>query len=153
MKTYLVLAGVALVFILLIVRFFFTERNSSAKEREWFAHNVRYEFSVTVDSIVLYGAHTGRLYCRVAEGNPNVYREDSLKNSLKKHDKLRIVLQRKADSVAFVLQNANQVTKGDSIRISSKQNTLQVFRSGKLVSNTPLSDAVVGWGRVAIGNP
>lgn len=150
MKTYLILGGVALVFFLLLIRFIFVEKGSHEAEREWFTRNLKYEFSVTVDSVKMFNPTTGRIHARIVEGNPLIYREDSLKNSFKKHEKLRFISNHRQDSVYFVLLNANLVRKGDSIRISSEQNNITVFHKGEQVSAISFSDTITGWGKAPL---
>ncbi len=146
------MAGVALVFLLLVVRFFFTERNTHEKEREWFARNLKYEFSVTIDSVHIFNRTTGRLHGSITAGYPLTYREDSLRNSLKKYEKLQFISKQRGDSITFILYNANEIEKGDSLRISSTENSITVFRTGKQLSSTPLSGTLNGWGKAPIGN-
>lgn len=145
MKTFLILAGVALVCLLLIIKIFFSEFNSHEKEREWFIRNLRYEFSVAVDSV----QRQNRTFVDgwVTAGNPKFYREDSLKNSLEEHEKLMLVNRYRNDSVRFIVKLPEEIRKGDSIRISSKDNSITVFRGGNLVTKAKLSELIIGWGK------
>lgn len=146
MKTFLIFAGVGLVCLFLIVRFFFSEFNTHEKEREWFVQNLRYEFSVEIDSV----QKNYRTFARgrVTAGDPRFYREDSLKNSLKKHERLLLVTKYHNDSIRFTLDEfAGEILKGDSIRFSSKANSVTGFRAGKQVFTAQLSDVITGWGK------
>lgn len=146
MKTFLIFAGVGLVCLLLMIRFFFSEFNSHEKEREWFVRNLRYEFSITVDSVQRH--YRTFAHGRITAGDPHFYREDSLKNSLKKHERLLLITKYKNDSIRFILEEfTGEIRKGDSIRFSSKENSVTGFRAGKKVLTVKLSDVLSGWGK------
>jgi hypothetical protein len=146
-KTLLILGGVGLLCLLLIIRLFFKQDNRMMDEREWFASALGYEFSARVDSVRMFNEHTGRLWCRLTAGDPQVDREDSLKRSFKEHDMLYLIFHRSADSIIFLVPNGNLVAKGDSVRVSSQKNTIQFFREGKQVATDQLSNTLTGYGR------
>jgi hypothetical protein len=89
----------------------------------------------------------GRLLCRLTSGNPQIHREDSLKPLFKEHDMLYLIFQQSGDSITFLVPNGKLVEKGDSVRISSKKNTIQFFRDGKEVATDKLSNTLTGFGR------
>src|SRR5688572_137099 len=146
-KTLLVLGGIGLFCLLLIIRLFFRQDSRMTEERKWFATALRYEFSAKVDSIRMFNEHTGRLWCRVTSGDPQVDREDSLKRHFKEHDKLYLIFHKSADSIIFIIPNGNLVSKGDSVRVSSKNNSIQFFRDNQLVAKDELSNTLTGFGR------
>ena len=146
-KTLLIIGGIGLLCLLLLARLVFKQKSGFADEREWFAKALRYEFSARVDSVRMFNEHTGRLWCRVTEGDPQVHREDSLKRLFKEHDMLYLIFHRSADSIIFIVPNGNLVAKGDSVRISSQENTIQFFRGGKQVATDQLSTSLTGYGR------
>jgi hypothetical protein len=132
---------------LLVVRLFFNQNSSMSEEREWFVKGLRYEFSAQVDSVRMLNENTGRLLCRLTSGNPQIHREDSLKPLFKEHDMLYLIFQQSGDSITFLVPNGKLVEKGDSVRISSKKNTIQFFRDGKEVATDKLSNTLTGFGR------
>lgn len=144
-KNLLIFGGIALVFVLLVVRLFVVERNRIAAEQEWFVKEVGYEFSVTVDSIRMYNSAGGVLRGRITAGNPQTQREDSLKKFFKKHEMLYLVFKRSSDSINLILPYANRVSKGDSIRIDSKENLILVFRQGEEVTRAPMSESLTAF--------
>ena len=146
-KSLLILGVIGLVCFLLVARLFFRQNNRMTSEREWFAGALRYEFSAKVDSVRMFNANTGRLWCRITAGDPQVHREDSLKQSFKDHDMLYLIFHRSADSIIFIVPNGNLVAKGDSVRVSSRTNTIQFFREGKQVATDELSNTLTGFGR------
>jgi hypothetical protein len=147
-RTLLIVGGIALFCLLLIIRLFFRQNSGMVEEREWFASALRYEFSARVDSVRMFNKHTGRLWCRLTSGDPQVDREDSLKRSFKKHDMLYLIFHRSADSIIFLVPNVgNLVAKGDSVRVSSQKNTIHFFRDGKQVATDQLSNTLTGFGR------
>ena len=146
-RSLLIVGGVGLLSVVLIVRLFFRQDNRRNDEREWFASALQYEFSARVDSVRMFNAHTGRLWCRITAGDPQTDREDSLKRSFKEHDMLYLIFHRSADSIIFIVPNGNLVAKGDSVRVSSETNTIQFFREGKQVATDQLSNTLTGYGR------
>ena len=146
-KTLLILGGIGLLCLLLVIRLFFRQGSSMTEEREWFVSALRYEFSAQVDSVRMFNEHTGRLWCRLTAGDPQVDREDSLKRSFKEHDMLYLIFHRSADSIVFIVPNGNLVAKGDSVRVSSQKNTIQFFRDGKQVATDQLTNTLTGYGR------
>lgn len=146
-KTLLILGGIGLVCVLLIAWNLFRQSSNMVGEREWFAKALRYEFSARVDSVRMFNEHTGRLWCRLTAGDPQVHREDSLKRSFREHDMLYLIFHRSADSIIFIVPNGNLIAKGDSVRVSSQQNTIRFFRDGKQVASDHLSTTLTGFGR------
>ncbi|MDZ4714891.1 MAG: hypothetical protein SH819_05420 [Cytophagales bacterium] len=146
-KTLLILGGIALLMGLLFARLVFRDRSTLINERHWFAHALRYEFSAQVDSVRMFNQHTARLWCRITAGDPQTYREDSLKRYFKKHDMLYLIFHRSGDSIIFIVPNGELVAPGDSVRVSSQKNTIQFFRAGKHVAADSLSAALTGFGR------
>jgi len=146
-RTIVIVGGIALVCILLVARLLFRQNSGMTTEREWFAKSLRYEFSARVDSIKMFNQHTGKLLCRVTAGHPQAHREDSLKTLFKQHDMLYLIFHQAADSIIFIVPNANQVSPGDSVRVSSKHNTIEFFRAGQAEATISLSDALTGYSR------
>lgn len=146
-KTLLILGGIGLVCTLLIARLFFRQHNRVEEEREWFVKNVRYEFSAQVDSVELINEHVGRLLCRIVSGHAQTSREDSLKRHFKEHDMLYLIFHHSGDSILFIARDAHLVNKNDSIRVSSENNSIQIFRDGKQIATDKLSNILTGYGR------
>jgi hypothetical protein len=146
-KTLLILGGIGLVAMLLVIRLFFKQSNGMREEREWFVKGLRYEFSAQVDSIRMFNENTGRLWCRITSGNPQVHREDSLKLSFKEHDMLYLIFHQSGDSIIFLVPNGKEIAKGDSVRVSSEKNSIQFFRDERVVATDELSNTLTGYGR------
>ena len=147
-KTLLILGGIALLCMLLIARLLFVQNSGMTEERAWFTKELRYEFSAQVDCVWMFNENAGRLRCLITSGDPQVHREDSLKKLFKKHDMLYLIYKRSADSITFILPNlVNLVSRGDSVRVSSSENTIQFFRAGKQVATGSLSVTLTGFSR------
>lgn len=146
-KTLLILGGVALVFILLVVRLFVVGSSNAKTEQEWFARELKYEFSATVDSVKMFNGASGTLRARIIAGDPKIYREDSLKRHFKTHDMMYLIFRHSSDTILFVLPFANQVQKGDSIRFSSTKNRIEAFRNHQSVFYHPLSESLIAYKR------
>lgn len=145
-RSLLILGSIAIISILLIVRLVFVHKNKLGEEKKWFAKSLQYEFSVTIDSIFLYNQYGGRVMAHVTNGNPQFYREDSLKNHFEEHSMMYFVYRHSGDSVTFVLPFANKLKEGDSLRISSSADKMIIFRAGKLVTPELFSTSIVGYG-------
>lgn len=147
-RTILILGGIALLMLLLTVRMLFKQKSTVTDERKWFVKALRYEFSAKVDSVWMFNQDAGRLRCLLTAGDPQIDREDSLKKLFKHHDMLYLIFKRSMDSVTFVLTNhANMVAKGDCVRVSSRENSIQFFRDGKPVAADSLSETLTGFSR------
>jgi hypothetical protein len=146
-KTLLIFGSIGLLCLLLIIRNLFKQNAGLTEEREWFAQALRYEFSARVDSVRMFNEHTGKLWCRLTAGDPQIHREDSLKRSFKEHDMLYLIFHRSADSIIFIVPNGNLVAKGDSVRVSSQENSVRFFRGKKQVAIEQLSSTLTGYGR------
>ena len=146
-KTLLILGGIFLVCFLLVVRLFFRQQTSMGDERVWFAKAVGYEFSANVDSIRMLNPQTGRLWCHITSGSAKSYREDSLKQSFKVHDMLYFIIKQDRDSITFLLPNADLVERDDSVVVSSKNNSVRVFRGDSAIANDEFAKVLTGFGR------
>ncbi|HTF21796.1 MAG TPA: hypothetical protein VK658_27140 [Chryseolinea sp.] len=146
-KTLLILGGIGLLGMLLVARLFFSQSNSMGEEREWFVKGLRYEFSARVDSVRMFNENTGRIWCRLTSGNPQIDREDSLKRLFKHHDMLYLIFHRSGDSIIFLIPNGKHVRMGDSVRISSERNSIQFCRGGMEVATDQLSNTLTGFSR------
>lgn len=147
-RTVLILIGIALLMLLLTARIIFKQKNSVTDERKWFAKALRYEFTAQVDSVWMFNQNAGRIRCLLTSGDPQTGREDSLKRLFKHHDMLYMIFKRSADSITFVLPNhANLLAKGDSVRVCSRENSIQFFRAGKPVVTGSLSETLTGFSR------
>lgn len=147
-RTVLILFGIALVTLLLFVRLLFNQKNGVIDERKWFVESLRYEFSAQVESVKMFNENAARLTCLLTVGDPQIDREDSLKRFFKQHDMLYLIFKRSEDSITFVLPNhASRVATGDSVCVSSRENSMRFFRAGKLIVAESLSETLVGYGR------
>lgn len=147
-RAVLIFIGIALLMLLLTVRLLFKQKNNMADERKWFVRALRYEFSAHVDSVRMFNQNSGRLRCILTKGDPQIHREDSLKRLFKKHDMLYLIFKRSKDTITFVLpNNAGLVFKGDSVRVSSRENKIQFFRAGNPVATDSLSETLTGFSR------
>jgi hypothetical protein len=146
-KTLLIIGGIAFLCLLLFARLLFLDSEEMTEERKWFAKALRYEFSAQVDSVRMYNPYGGRLWCRLTAGDPQVDREDSLKRLFKTHDILYLIFDRAEDSITFIVPNGNLVVKGDCVRVSSQQNSIQFFRAGKQVATDSLTATLTGFSR------
>lgn len=146
-KTLLILGGIGLFCLLLIVRNFYRQNNNQKEEREWFVKALRYEFSAEVLRIQMLNEKTGRLWCRLTSGEPQIHREDSLKPMFKDHDMLYLIFEQSADTITFLVPNADLISEGDSLGVSSKNNSIKFYRDGKEVASDQLSNTLTGFGR------
>ena len=146
-RTLLIIGGIGLLCVLLLIRGLYKQSNKMDDERLWFVKALRYEFSATVDSIRMLNENTGRLWCVLKSGNPQIHREDSLKRLFKEHDMLYLVFERSADTITFLIPNANLVAKGDSVVVSSSHNTIEFVRADRQIAKSELTATLTGFAR------
>lgn len=147
-KTILILIGVGLLMILLIARLIFQQTNHNDDERKWFAKELGYEFTARVDTVWIFNENAGRLRCVLITGDPQIEREDSLKRFFKQYDMLYLIFKRSADSIYFMLpENIKLVARGDSVRVSSRENSIEFFREGKPLMTDSLTETLTGYSR------
>lgn len=147
-RTVIIIICIALVSLTLIARLLFKQNRRMSDEREWFVNALRYEFSAQIDSAWMFNPNAGRLKCLITVGDPQIHREDSLKRLFKQHDMLYLIFKRSTDSITFILPNhANLVARGDSVRMSSRENTIRFFRAGKNIVSDTLSESLTGFSR------
>lgn len=147
-KTLFILGAIALLCLLLVVRLFMKQKSGMDEEQEWFVKALRYEFTARVDSVKMINVNNARLWCHITSGNPQPYREDSLKTFFKEHDMLYLIFRHSGDSILFIVpEQGKQIIKGDSVVVSSRQNSIQYFRNGKQFMNGPLTETLTGFGR------
>jgi hypothetical protein len=147
-RTILILIGIALLSLLLVAQLLFKQNSDMTDERRWFTNALRYEFSGQVDTVFMFNQNSGRLQCLLTQGDPQIYREDSLKRLFQEHDMLYLIFKRSADTITFILPNhANMISKGDSVQVSSRGNFIKFFRVGKLVMTDSLTETLTGFSR------
>jgi hypothetical protein len=147
-RTVLIFIGIALITLLLFFRLIFSQNNIATDERKWFVESLRYEFSAQVNSVTMLNENAARLTCLLTAGDPQINREDSLKRFFKQHDMLYFIFKRSKDSITFVLPNqAKYVAKGDSVCVSSRENSIRFFRAGELVMTGSLNKTLIGYSR------
>lgn len=146
-KTLLILGGIGLLCVLLVARSLYRQDSRMNDEREWFVKGVRYEFTARVDSIRMLNENSGRLWCLVLSGDPQAHREDSLKALFQEHDMLYLIFEQSNDTVSFLVPNANLVKEGDSVSISSQNNSIEFFREGAGIAKEELTNTLTGFGR------
>lgn len=147
-RTILIFIGVGLLMLLLIARLIFKQISDDDDERKWFVKELGYEFTARVDTVWIFNANAGRLRCVLTHGDPQIEREDSLKRHFKQHDRLFLIFKRSADSLYFMLpEKIKLVAQGDSVRVSSRENSISFFREGKPLMTDSLTETLIGYSR------
>ena len=103
------------------------------KEKRWYVKNLEYDFSAPIDTSYIleqqYGF--GKVYCTPSSIKKlNHYKEDSLKNYLTKHDRLRFIWRDKRGQINFIVTNGRLVNNGDSVYVNSTDDKIVVFKNG-----------------------
>lgn len=141
MKNFLIGSSIFIVVVLFALRIVFIKSGGAKEEREWFVRNLKYEFSSEVDSVIMLRGDVGpgRLVCHLTGGNPDSTREDSLNHHLKDHKSLQFISHRNGRLLEFIILGAQNFIAGDSVHVSSENNSIRFFRNRKELSADPLS--------------
>lgn len=137
MLKWIIIGGIAL--ILLVARIIYVEVKGHDDEKVWYATNLDLEFSARIDS-----AKRSRLHFHMTKGTVSDSMEWVLNKKLKYHDMLQFLLFRKQDglTIAFYEAPADVYQPGDSMRVNTSENSIRIFREGKLVGQNKVSNCL-----------
>ncbi|SRR5258708_39819786 len=139
MKRRWIIGLIILAVLFLTGRAIYLTINRLRDERVWYAGELKFEFSLAVDST------KGRsLFCHVTKGDLNPTTESQVNKTLRHHKNLRIFFVIEKSQVRVFNKRAKEMTNGDSLRVSSSHNQITAYRKGIKIIETPLSDSVVG---------
>lgn len=133
MKKWTIWIIVIIVFLLLVTRLIYWRFDNLKSERAWYISELHYDFSARVDSIV----RPGRAIVTIIHGNFDPNREWQLKDGLKYHGILHLLISRE---VGYDLRVPLQTSLNDSLHIDSDVDQFSLYRHGKLVVSRPLSE-------------
>jgi hypothetical protein len=138
----LVLAFVTSVLLVRIGLKIYGNMKASGQERELYAQQLRYDFSMQIDTLSFLSGNAGpgKVAGKITRGTAIQSREDSLANSLKHFDRLYFNESKTPGSVRFVMPGADRFQKNDSIVVNSYQNEIKFFRNGSLRYEDKLSN-------------
>lgn len=140
----------AVVLILLVARLvykFSTRINKISEERAWYVHQLHYDFSIAVDTVIMRNnakVGAGKVFGTVTRGTLRTATEDSLGAVLKYHKSLRFNQGKKDNRLVLTTPMAGDCVKGDSIVINSEADQVVVFQKGVQKRKGKLSVSLAG---------
>jgi hypothetical protein len=145
---FLITTAIVLVIVFLGFRLVYTKTNAGKQEREWYAKQLGYNFSATIDTVIMLRGNVGlgKIVCRQVSGKLNPALEDSLNQSLQHFKSLRLVLNVSGDKLEFIFMGAECYSSGDSLTVNSSTNELRFFRGGNILSVNELSNVLEARG-------
>src|SRR5687768_11500517 len=119
MKTFLIVAGILVIVLLLGFRILYGKFSGGKEERTWYTQQLHYNFSAEIDTVIMLrgSAGLGRIVCTkvIGEVNPSV--EESLNYHLTNHKSLRLLKTSPDNKLEFLIIGAEQYLPGDSLFI------------------------------------
>jgi hypothetical protein len=138
MKNWLVTIAV-IVIMLLAVRIIFKTENEIEREMQSFVHNLNYNFTAKVDSVIILKKGGGYLICKITSGKWNESIEDSLNQHLTNFKRIRFLHFKSKDKFLIVSGQVKKLRPMDSIVINSSQDKFHIFRDGQNILKTKVS--------------
>ena len=124
------------------------KERSQNKEKKWYVENLEYDFSARIDTAFILKQHYGfgQVYCTpVSIKKFNYYKEDSLKNYLTQHDRLRFIWRDKRGQINFIVISGALGINGDSVYINSNDDKIVVFKNGTKTGEMRISSGLEGY--------
>ena len=109
----------------------FNKARDREEERQWYAENLRYDFTAIVDTVIMRDGATvgfGTVIGEVIEGTYHPQVEDSLNDQLKLFSSLRLNTSKKEGRIRFHFRDAGSYTNGDTFRIISENDQILFLR-------------------------
>lgn len=118
-------------------------RNEIEDEMQSYVHNLHYDFSAKVDSIIVVSSSkgVGLLVCDVTGGNCKKSVEDSLNRHLTNYKRIRFLNFKPDGQFQIFLGGISRFKPGDSIKVNSNEDRFAVFRNGESILKSEVSHA------------
>jgi len=136
MKNWIV---VICVLMLLAVRAIFKTENEIESEIQFYVHNLNYNFTAKVDSVILLKKGGGYLICKITSGRCNESTEDSLNHHLINFKRIRFLHFKPSGQFLIVTGQPDKLRPRDSIVINSEEDKFHIFRNGLNILKTKIS--------------
>ena len=136
--------GIAVILMLFLTsRTLLKTGNEIDHEMRSYVHNLNYDFTAKVDSIILVSSKkgTGLLVCEITSGKCNKFVEDSLNQHLTNYKWIRFLNFKPNGQFQIFLGGISKYQSNDSIIVNSNEDKFDIFRNeeGILESKVSLS--------------
>ena len=140
MKKKLVWIVLIVILVLLITRSVTNHVDNVREERQWYIHELAFEFSAAVDSVV----PPGKVLFHVTAGNLDRSKEKRIGENLRHNGMLDLFLYWPHDQTELMIKGAEQLHPGDSIYLNSVKNIVRIYRNKELLIESDLLNSLRG---------
>ncbi len=127
---------------LLSARIIFKTENEIENEIQTYVHNLNYDFTGKVDSVILLPKGGGYLICKITSGRCNESTEDSLNQHLTNFKRIRFLHFKPKDKFLIVISGQVELRPRDSIAINSNEDKFHIFRNGQNILKEKISHSI-----------
>jgi len=145
MKRSIVIGLVVILISFLASRILLKTGNEIDHEMQSYVHNLSYDFTAKVDSIILVSSKkgTGLLVCKIAGGICNRFVEDSLNHHLINYKRIRFLNFKTNGQFQIFLGGISKYQPNDSIVVNSSADEFNIFRRGEVILKSEVSHSTV----------
>ena len=134
MKKKIIIILSILLLIFLIVRPIYNYLKKFKADRKSYVEQLHFDFSGSVDSVRVITNGVGFVHFHTTRGEVNRLREDSLNNALGRNGSIRFLAFKHDDDIEIFTATPALYLPGDSICINTDEETVIVYRHGKVIS-------------------
>lgn len=143
MKRSIIISIAAILMLLATARIFLKTENKIESEMQSYVRNLHYDFSATIDSVILVHEKKGVGFVvgNVTNGNCNRSVEDSLNRHLTNYKRIRFLHFQTDGRFRIFLGRISRYKPGDSIVVNSNEDKFTILRNGDALLETEVSHA------------
>lgn len=141
MKRRIVISIAVVLLVLATARVLFKTGNEIDDEMQAYVHNLHYNFTAKVDSIVLVNSKKGigLLTCHITSGECDRAVEDSLNQHLTNYKRIRFLNFKPNGQFQIFLGGVSKYQPNDSITVNSNEDQFNIFRDGEAILKSKVS--------------
>ena len=142
MKRWMIISVVLILVAFATTRLLLRTENEIDAEMQFYVHNLQYDFTAKVDSIILLNEKgVGFLVCEITGGKCNRVIEDSLNQHLTNYKRIRFLHFKEKDQFQIFVGGVSKYKPMDSIRVNSTEDKFSIYRDGQNVLESHVSHA------------
>jgi len=141
MSRSIVIGIIVILMLFLASRILLKTGNEIDHEMQSYVHNLSYDFTAKVDSIILVNSKkgTGILVCKITSGVCNRLVEDSLNQHLMNYKRIRFLNFKPNGQFQIFLGGISKYQPNDSIIVNSNEDKFNIFRSEEVILKSKVS--------------
>ncbi len=141
MSRSIVIGIIVILMLFLASRILLKTGNEIDHEMQSYVHNLSYDFTAKVDSIILVNSKkgTGILVCKITSGICNRFVEDSLNQHLMNYKRIRFLNFKPNGQFQIFLGGISKYQPNDSIIVNSNEDKFNIFRSEEVILKSEVS--------------